>query len=60
MGFVKGLKCRECGREYPVEPIYVCEFCFGPLEVAYDYDGIKRVLTKEKILSRPQKLWRHK
>lgn len=60
MGFVKGLKCRECGREYPVDPIYVCEFCFGPLEVAYDYDGIKGVLTKEKILSRPQNLWRYK
>ncbi|MBI5665941.1 MAG: threonine synthase [Nitrospirae bacterium] len=60
MGFVKGLKCRECGREYSVDPIYVCEFCFGPLEVAYDYDGIKGVLTREKILSRPQNLWRYK
>ncbi|GBE03947.1 MAG TPA: threonine synthase [Nitrospirae bacterium] len=60
MGFVRGLKCRECGREYPVDPIYVCEFCFGPLEVVYDYDGIKKVLTKEKILSRPQNLWRYK
>jgi threonine synthase len=60
MGFVKALKCRECGREYPVAPIYVCEFCFGPLEVDYDYDGIKKVLTKEKILSRPKNLWRYK
>ena len=60
MGFVRGLKCRECGRKYPVDPIYVCEFCFGPLEVVYDYDGIKAVLTKEKILSRPQNLWRYK
>ncbi|MBI4683505.1 MAG: threonine synthase [Nitrospirae bacterium] len=60
MGFVKGLKCRECGREYSVDPIYVCEFCFGPLEVVYDYDGIKKVLTREKILSRPQNLWRYK
>ena len=60
MGFVKALKCRECGREYPVDPIYVCEFCFGPLEVAYDYEGIKKVLTREKILSRPQNLWRYK
>lgn len=60
MGFVHGLKCRECGREYPVDPIYVCEFCFGPLEVAYDYEGIKKVLTKENIVSRPQNLWRYK
>jgi threonine synthase len=60
MGFVKGLKCRECGREYAVDPIYVCEFCFGPLEVVYDYDGIKKVLTRELILSRPQTLWRYR
>lgn len=60
MGFVKGLKCRECGREYSVAPIYVCEFCFGPLEVVYDYDGIKKILTRETIASRPQNLWRYK
>jgi threonine synthase len=60
MGFVHGLKCRECGREYPVAPVYVCEFCFGPLEVVYDYEGIKKILTKEKIFSRPQNLWRYK
>ena len=60
MSFVKGLKCRECTREYAIEPIYVCEFCFGPLEVVYDYDGIKKVLTKKKIESRPQNLWRYK
>ena len=60
MSFVKGLKCRECTREYAIEPIYVCEYCFGPLEVVYDYDGIKKVLTKKKIESRPQNLWRYK
>lgn len=60
MGFVHGLKCRECGREYPVAPSYVCEFCFGPLEVAYDYEGIRKVLTKSTILSRPQNLWRYR
>jgi threonine synthase len=60
VGFVKGLKCRECTREYAIEPIYVCEFCFGPLEVVYDYEGIKKVLTKKKIESRPQNLWRYK
>ncbi len=60
MGFVKGLQCRECGREYPVDPIYVCEFCIGPLEVVYDYDKIKDDLTRETIMSRPQTLWRYK
>ncbi|MDA8174529.1 MAG: threonine synthase [Nitrospiraceae bacterium] len=60
MGFTKALKCRECSREYPVEPIYVCEFCFGPLEAVYDYDGIKKVLTRETIAARPRTLWRYK
>jgi threonine synthase len=60
MGFVKGLKCRECGREYSVDPVYVCEFCFGPLEVVYDYDAIGEVLSREKIESRPHNLWRYK
>jgi threonine synthase len=60
MGYVNGLKCRECGREYPVDPIYVCEFCFGPLEVVYDYKGIKRVLKRKTIENRDKSLWRYK
>jgi len=31
---LNGLRCRECGRHYPRRPFHVCEFCFGPLEVA--------------------------
>lgn len=57
---IKGLKCRECGREYPKEPLHVCEFCFGPLEVEYDYGVIKDLLSREKILSRPTNLWRYR
>src|SRR3989338_9014851 len=60
MGFVKSLKCRECGQEYPKEPIHVCSFCFGPLEVEYDYDSIKKVLTKNLIASRSENMWRYK
>jgi len=60
MGHVKGLKCRECGREYPVDPMYVCEFCFGPLEVAYDYAGISKAITRKKIEQRPENLWRYR
>jgi len=60
MSYVKGLKCRECGREYPKEPLYVCEYCFGPLEAVYDYERIKKKLTKELIESRPKNLWRYK
>ncbi len=60
MSFVKGLKCRECGHGYPVTPTHVCEFCFGPLEVDYNYDEIKKVISREKIQSRPHTMWRYK
>jgi threonine synthase len=59
-GFMKALKCRECGREYPLEATHVCEFDFGPLEVAYDYPEIKRALTRSTIESRPQTMWRYR
>ena len=58
-GFMKALKCRECGREYSLTANHVCEFDFGPLEVAYDYDRIKKSLTRAAILSRPQNMWRY-
>jgi len=60
MSFVLGLKCRECGRDYPTEPVHVCEFCFGPLEVRYDYDRIKGHLTRKLIESRPANMWRYR
>ncbi len=60
MSYVKGLKCRECERKYPKEALYVCEYCFGPLEVDYDYEKIKKKLTKEEIESRPKNLWRYR
>jgi threonine synthase len=59
-GFMKALKCRECGREYPLEATHVCEFDFGPLEVAYDYDRIKKSLTRAAIQSRAKSMWRYR
>jgi len=59
MSCVEGLRCKECGREYPQSATYVCEFCFGPLEVTYDYGRIARELTRERIMSRPRSLWRY-
>ena len=60
MSFVTGMKCRECGEEYEVAPLNVCEMCFGPLEVQYDYEKIGATLTREKIESRPPNVWRYK
>lgn len=56
---VLGLRCRECGARYPDSPQYVCEECFGPLEVEYDYDIIKSRVSREKIAAGPWNLWRY-
>ena len=57
--FVHGLRCRECGNQIPKAPVHVCEFCFGPLEVTYDYAAIGKVLTRALIESRPKTMWRY-
>jgi threonine synthase len=59
-GFMKALKCRECGREYPLAATHVCEFDFGPLEVVYDYPRIAKTLDHKTIKSRPQTMWRYR
>lgn len=56
--YVKSLRCRECKREYEIAPINICEVCFGPLEVEYDYDSIK--LDVKKIRSRKPNMWRYR
>lgn len=60
MSYVTGLRCRECGAEAAVAPLHVCDTCFGPLEVQYDYGAIRRVLTRERIAARPHNLWRYR
>ncbi len=59
MSKIKGLVCKECKSEYPAKAIHVCEFCFGPLEVAYNYDVIQTQISKEKIQQGPISLWRY-
>jgi threonine synthase len=59
MSFAKNLKCRECGRLYPLDPIHVCEFCFGPLEVFYDYEEVRGVISRERIEHGPPTMWRY-
>ena len=60
MSCVIGLKCRECGRLYPKEVINVCEYCFGSIEVDYDYDAVRRSLTRASFAERPESLWRYR
>ena len=59
MDKVLGLKCRECDREYPKEPLHVCEFCFGPLEVHYNYEVIQKSISRHSIEQGPESLWRY-
>jgi threonine synthase len=60
MSFVTGLQCRECGRKYPQEPLYVCEICFGPLELQYDYPAATAKISRDTIASRERNLWRYR
>lgn len=56
----KALKCKECGAEYELKAFHVCEFCFGPLEVAYDYSALRRTVTRESIQAGPNSIWRYR
>ncbi len=60
MSYMVGMKCRECGRTYPKEVVFVCEYCFGSVEVDYDYDSIKKVLNRDVIEGRAKSLWRYR
>jgi threonine synthase len=57
--FVEGLRCRECARTYPAEALHVCEWCFGPLEVVYDYEAIASTVSRERIAAGPKTIWRY-
>jgi threonine synthase len=59
VSFARNLKCRECGHEYGLTPNNVCEFCFGPLEVCYDYGAIKSRISRQRIESGPPTMWRY-
>jgi threonine synthase len=58
--FVKGLKCRLCGKSFPKEPLNFCTDDFGPLEVDYDYDAIAKSLSSATLERRPFNMWRYR
>jgi len=53
------LTCKECGHAYPLEAHYVCERCFGPLEVAYDHGDLDPAEAKRKVQAGPADIWRY-
>jgi threonine synthase len=59
VGFVEGLRCRECGRAFAPTAQHVCDYCFGPLEVAYDYGAIAASISRASIAAGPSSIWRY-
>jgi threonine synthase len=59
MSYVLGLKCKECGHRTPVAAVHVCEQCFGPYEVEYDYAAMRGKVTRESIGRGPKSMWRY-
>ena len=60
MSYLKGLKCKECGADYPADRSFFCTECLGPLEVVYDYEAIAANLSPALIAGRSQSLWRYR
>jgi threonine synthase len=56
---LEGLRCKECGTDYPLEARYVCEHCFGPLEAVYDYSDIDAAEARRKIQAGSSGIWRY-
>ena len=56
---VEALKCKECGERYPLDARFVCERCFGPLEVAYDLSDLDPDGTRRRIQAGPHTIWRY-
>ncbi len=56
---LESLRCKECGTAYELDALYVCENCFGPLEVAYDLSGLEAAEAKRRIQTGSQGIWRY-
>lgn len=54
------LKCKECGAEYELQAKHVCDLCFGPVEVTYDYDALRQRVSRETIEAGPNSIWRYR
>ena len=57
--FVQGLRCTDCGHEYAAEALHVCDRCFAPLEVVYDFDAVRLEMFPDSIAAGPPSLWRY-
>jgi threonine synthase len=55
----EALICRECDSTYPLEARYVCERCFGPLDVKYDFGDLDPAEARRKIQAGSRGIWRY-
>jgi threonine synthase len=53
------LRCRECQKLWGNTPRSFCEECFSPLEIAYDYEALKKTARREALASRLFNMWRY-
>ena len=60
MSYATALRCRKCGREYPLQPLNLCDFCLSPLEVSYDYKAMAKGLSRKKLARGPLSMWRYR
>ncbi|MFQ5997370.1 MAG: threonine synthase [Dehalococcoidales bacterium] len=60
MSYATALRCRKCGKEYPLEPINLCDFCLSPLEVNYDYKSMAAKVHREKLAEGRFSMWRYR
>ncbi len=60
MSYLLHLKCRDCGRTYPAEPLAACEECWAPLEPVYDYARIWSDVPRRDLESRAPNMWRYR
>ena len=60
MSYARALRCRKCGREYPLDPLNRCDFCFSPLEGSYDYESMAKTASREKFAAGPSTMWRYR
>ena len=57
---ILSLHCRACGATAPIQAVHACDECFGPLEVAYDYEEIRRRVSRQRIEAGPPSIWRYR
>src|SRR6478609_7072178 len=59
LGPATALSCRECGHRVPLGPVFACEECFGPLEIAYDFSSYDTEELRKRIEAGPANIWRY-